>query len=117
MGMPEEDIGRSLGKLEGALRGFQENWAEQDRRAAEGRRILYGKFEELQTGFIGITHQVAGVVRDVAEMKPAVTDWVRTKDKAIGATTAASILGKMSYLVAGSVIALAVWLVDHFVVK
>jgi hypothetical protein len=116
MGMAPNEvdrISRSLGQLEGALKSFQENWQEQDRRAAEGRRLLYGKFEEIQTDVIDLTHKVANVMSDVAAMKPAVENWVASKNWALGAKAAALGIGTA----AGAVVAAAAWMVEHLLLK
>jgi hypothetical protein len=119
MGMPPEElnqVSRIVGGLEAKIESFEQNWQEQDRRAADGRKILYDKFSDLQLGFQNLGHKVSTVMADVAEMKPAVTDWVRTKDKALGAKTAASILGKLAYGLAGAIMLGIGWAIDHFLV-
>lgn len=108
------DLTLLVGGLSTEIKSFKENWVEQDRRAAEGRKYLYEKMEGVGREVQGLTHQIAAVVRDVTEMKPAVTDWVNSKNQAMGAKTAASILGKGVYLLAGGVAALAGWALSHF---
>ena len=46
-------------------------------------------------------------------MKPAVRDWVQTKQQALGAKTAAGALGKVVYMAGGVLLFLAGWLIDH----
>src|ERR1700722_13711365 len=94
-------LNRLVGGLEAKIDGFKDTWVEQDRRAAEGRRFLFDRVNGLSRDVQGLTHQVTSVVRDVADMKPAVTDWVTSKNQAMGAKTAASILGKGLYLLIG----------------
>jgi hypothetical protein len=102
-----------LNRLIGKIEAFQSNWQEQDRRAADGRKYLYDKMEVLGRDVQGLTHQVTAVVHDVAEMKPAVTDWVNSKNQAMGAKTAASILGKGAYLLMGGLMLVAGWAMAH----
>ena len=68
-------LNRLVGGLEAKIDGFKDTWVEQDRRAAEGRRFLFDRVDGLSRDVQGLTHQVTSVVRDVADMKPAVTDW------------------------------------------
>ena len=109
-----QTFARLVGGIEAKVEAFQSNWLDQDRRAAEGRRYLYDKMETIGKSVGDLTHEVRGVMQDVAEMKPAVTDWVAAKNQAMGAKTAASILGKGVYLLAGGAVALAGWAISHF---
>jgi hypothetical protein len=102
---------RIIGGLQAQLEGFQQNWQEQDRRAAEGRRILYQKIEGFGNDVIGISHKLEAVINDVKEMKPAVEDWVASKNQAKGAAWSAKIV----YVGLGAVGAGALWLFNHFV--
>lgn len=103
-----------VGGLKATIEAFQSNWQEQDRRAADGRRFLFDRMESLGSNVQDLTHQVKAVVSDVAEMKPAVKDWVDSKNQAMGAKTAASILGKGVYLMVGGIVALTGWAISHF---
>src|ERR1700722_5507140 len=111
--MSAEDSQQSLtlmvGGLKATIESFQSNWQEQDRRAANSRKFLFERMENVAHTVQDLTHQVGSVVKEVAEMKPAVTDWVNSKNQAMGAKTAASILGKGFYLGVGGVLALAGW--------
>ena len=46
-------------------------------------------------------------------MKPAVRDWVETKQQALGAKTAAGAFGKVIYMIGGALLFMAGWLIDH----
>jgi hypothetical protein len=116
LGMTADDtvaLNRLVGGLEAKIESFQSNWQEQDRRASEGRKFLYDKMEGLGRDVQGLTHQVTSVVHDVAEMKPAVTDWVNSKNQAMGARTAASILGRGTYLLIGGLVMAIGWALAH----
>lgn len=112
----DETRGLSLlvGGLKAQIEAFQSNWAEQDRRASDGRKFMFERIEGLGTNVRDLSHQVGSVVKDVAEMKPAVTDWVNAKNQAMGAKTAASILGKSVYILVGGCVALIGYVVAHF---
>ena len=104
----------SFAGLSASVNGFQENWKTQDERAAHGRQILYEKIDGFGRDLQGLTHQVRSVMQDVAEMKPAVTDWVNTKNQAMGAKTTASILGNGIYILIGGFFMLVGWALNHF---
>jgi hypothetical protein len=106
----EHAIARIIGGLEAKVEGFQTNWVEQDRRATEGRRFLFEKMDGVAKEVQHLTHTVADVVEDVSEMKPAVADWVATKNKAIGASGAA----RLMWTLLGGVGVAAVWIFAHF---
>jgi len=103
------------------IKAFQDSWTEQDRRAAEGRRILYGKVEEFGKQVTDFGHEVrdntnkvAGLAKDVAEMKPAVEDWKESKNKAIGATAAVKTIWIVGGSVTGSILLFLGWLFGNF---
>jgi hypothetical protein len=108
-----QNLDRVVGGLEAKVDAFQANWQEQDRRAADGRKYLYEKVEAFGREVQGFGHQLAAVATDVAEMKPAVRDWVSAKNQAMGAKTAAGILGRLAYLAGGGVILLVGWFIEH----
>jgi hypothetical protein len=110
----QRDITLLVGGLAAEIKSFKENWLEQDRRAADSRKYVYDEVKVIGREVQSLTHQVTTAVKDIAEMKPAVTDWVNSKNQAMGAKTAASILGKGVYLLAGGAVALAGWALSHF---
>jgi hypothetical protein len=108
--MEEQALSRIIGSLEAKVEGFQNNWQEQDRRASEGRRFLFEKMDGVAREVQHLTHTVADVVQDVADMKPAVADWVATKNKAIGASGAA----RFTWALLGAAICGVAWIFEHF---
>jgi hypothetical protein len=111
--MPSEDIDRALGELQGSLRNFQQNWQEQDRRAAQGRRELYQEFSLLKDRISRMSADVENLAVDVREMQPAVRDWVIVKAQGIGASAAASWIGRALLLAAGGLLTFIGWLFNH----
>jgi hypothetical protein len=107
------EIGRMVAGLQATVTAFQTNWGEQDRRAAEGRKALYERFEGVGRDVAALTHQVTSVVKDVAEMKPAVADWMASKARAEGASWAI----KVMWVVGGATAVGVGWGIDHFLVK
>jgi len=106
----EKVIARIVGGLEAKIEGFQINWQEQDRRASDGRKFLFEKMDGIGREVQSLTHIVGTVVQDVAQLKPAVADWVATKNQALGASGAA----RLMWAVLGAVIVGAGWIFQHF---
>jgi len=105
-----QSFARIIGGLEAQVASFQANWIEQDRRASDGRKFLFEKVDGVGKEVQHLTHTVADVVQDVAEMKPAVKDWVATKNQAIGASGFA----RVAWALIGGLVVLVGWLGDHF---
>lgn len=104
-----KNLDRIVGGLEAKIDAFQQNWQEQDRRASEGRKFLYEKVEGFGHNVQMLSNQITMVVRDVAEMKPHVQDWVNSKNRAEGAGVAIKTL----WAVGGAFLVGAGWLADH----
>src|SRR6202021_3689080 len=78
-------LGRMVAGVAAKVDAFQSNWQEQDRRAAEGRKFLYDRIEGFATNVQALAHKLESIDKDVSEMKPAVQDWVASKNRAEGA--------------------------------
>lgn len=109
----KQSLDRAVGKIEAKLDAFQANWVEQDRRASDGRKFLYERVENFGRDVQAMGHQLTTVVNDVAEMKPAVKDWVDTKNQAMGAKSTASILAKALYGLCGGLLIVVGWAISH----
>jgi|ERR1700721_1673965 len=103
-------LGRMVAGLAAKVDAFQSNWQEQDRRAAEGRKFLYDRIEGFATNVQALAHKLESIDKDVSEMKPAVQDWVASKNRAEGAAWSAKFL----WVLAGGVVVGVGWLFDHF---
>lgn len=103
-------LGRMVAGLAAKVDAFQSNWQEQDRRASEGRKFLYDRIEGFASNVQLLAHQLDVVVKDVAEMKPAVRDWVTSKNRAEGAAWSARIL----WVLGGGFVVGIGWVFDHF---
>ena len=106
-----------LAALTATVTAFQNNWSTQDERAAQGRRTIYEKVEGFGHDLQTLKVQVGALTKDVSELKPAVTDWVNVKNQAMGAKTAAGILGNAAYIGAGGLLVVAGWFINHFLLK
>lgn len=85
--MTEEtgQIRESIGALRASVENLTKIWAEQDRKANEGRRDLYDKFDELKDRFTALEGRVAQGLRDIADMQPAVDRMEVARHRAAGA--------------------------------
>jgi hypothetical protein len=106
-------IGRMVAGLQATVNAFQENWRIQDQRAADGRKMLYDKVEGFGNKVMELSNRVDTVVSDVAEMKPAVTDWVASKHRAEGASWAV----KVVWIGGGAMFGVICFGIDHFLIK
>jgi hypothetical protein len=96
--------------LQAQVAAFQQNWQEQDRRATDGRKFMYEKIEGYARDVQSLTHQMAIVVRDVAEMKPNVQDWIASRNKAAGA----AMVLRLVWIFGGAALGAAGWAIGHF---
>jgi phage shock protein A len=80
-----DNINRWIGGLQASVENLTRSWGEQDRKATEGRRELYRKFEELKNEVTRMTGRVDQLATDVAEIKPAVKKFEAAKNQNAGA--------------------------------
>lgn len=60
---------RAFGNLEGTVAAMATQWRRQEESAAEGRRRLYEKFEEVLGRVNTLSNNINNVQQDVAELK------------------------------------------------
>lgn len=87
-----DEISRAIGSLEGLVKSLTDTWVQQDQEATEGRRALYGKFEELKTEVNKTTAKVETLVREMSEIKPAVKNFEAARQRREGANSLMKIL-------------------------
>ena len=104
----------AFGALKGAVETFQRNWEKQDERASDSRRYLYEKMATVERTVDGLSHKVEVVTKDIAEIKPAVTDWVAAKNRGEGVGSTLGFLWKALWSVFGAALMAAAWLIEHF---
>ncbi len=109
----EETLREAFGALKGSVEQFQKNWQVQDNRAAQGRKYLYEKMETVSREVQGISHKVDTVTAEVAAMRPAVADWIDSKNQAIGARVAVKFLIRFLWSIGGAIVVGAAWLIEH----
>ncbi len=111
----------AFGALKGTVETFQKNWEKQDERASDSRRYLYEKMAtvERSVGAVertvdGLSHKVDAATKDIAEMKPAVTDWVASKNRGEGVGTALGYIWKALWAFGGASLMALAWFIEHF---
>ena len=93
------EVNRSIGALQSSVEALNRNWAEQYRKATEGRHDLYRKVEELKGEIIRMTGRVDHLTHEVGEIKPTVKGIVADKNQSKGANNIIRII--WGVLVAG----------------
>lgn len=91
MAAARTDVQRTIGSLEQAVKTLTEQWSKQDSEAAEGRRRLYEKVEELKGQQSRLATQVERLTEKYGEIAPAVKQFETTRQRAEGAKS----LGKL----------------------
>ena len=107
--MAENDGGlrQAFGEVVGKLNSFESNWRLQDERAERSRKFLYDKMEGVGITVQTLSTKVDKATDDINEMKPAVRDWVNTKNQFIGGRL---VIG----VVLGGIISGAAYAIAHF---
>jgi hypothetical protein len=83
---------RALGSLEASVKNVTETvanmtkaWAEQERNASEGRRVLHDKLDDVRGDVVALDRTVADLAKEMTEISPAVKEFKRQRERAIGA--------------------------------
>ena len=85
------EMSRSIGGLESSVKSLVSTWQAQEASASQGRRDMHQKFEALRNEVHAMATQVAGAIKDIADIKPSVQAFENAKAQAKGAQT----LGKV----------------------
>jgi phage shock protein A len=101
----EDNLERTIGRLEQAIKTLTATWAEQDRKATDGRRVLYDRMGELREGFAEMKAEMRGAVTDIAELKPVVKKLEARDNQAKGAAWAIRLVWGAIAGVAGAIAA------------
>jgi hypothetical protein len=83
---------RALGSLEASVENVTHTvanmtvaWAEQERNATEGRRELHDKIDDVRQVAFALASKVDGMAKEMIEISPAVREFRRQRERAIGA--------------------------------
>lgn len=79
------EMARTIGGLESTVKNLVTTWQSQEASASQGRRDLHRKVDELREDLHQVGNQVAGALKDIADIKPSVEAFENAKAQAIGA--------------------------------
>lgn len=82
----------TVGALKGAVETLTVTWAEQDRKANDGRRELYRKVDTLGTDITKMGKDIEFLSQEVSEIKPAVRTLENRGHQTRGAKAAMGLL-------------------------
>ena len=85
------EMSRWIGSSRHRCGSLVQTWQAQEASASQGRRDLHQKFEALRGEFHAVATQVAGALKDIADIKPSVQAFENAKAQAKGA----QMLGKI----------------------
>ncbi len=88
----EREASRAIGSLESSVRHLTETWQRQDKEAADGRRRLHEKIEELTSQQAALTGKVGKQTEELAEIKPAIKRFEAQRQRQEGAASLFKVL-------------------------
>lgn len=78
------EVSRLIGSLQSSVETLTRQWGEQDRKATEGRRELYHKFDEIKTEVTELSGRLGRMAEEVTAMKPSVQTFDQLHQQGIG---------------------------------
>lgn len=78
-------MSRALGQLEASVTAMRDLWMRQEQTAAEGRRLLHTKFDELKTEVTKNIETTKTLAEDLSEIRPAIDEFKNQRQRQIGA--------------------------------
>lgn len=114
--MTDEDntLYRAFGRLEGRVEQLIQQWGTQDKNAAEGRKALYEKVEELRVDVTGLDGRVETLTTEVSSMKPQVQASHDRHQQGIGSKKIIALVWSAIVTVIGGSTVLVVEVLRHF---
>jgi hypothetical protein len=97
------EMSRSIGGLESTVKTLVSTWQSQEVTASQGRRDLHQKFEVLRNDVHSLAGQIAGALKDIADIKPSVHAFENAKEQAIGAQKLGKIIWGALFFMGGGV--------------
>lgn len=102
------EISRLIGSLQSSVETLTRQWGEQDRKATEGRRELYRKFDEIKGEVTELAGRVGQMAQKIADMQPLVETFDEMHQQGIGSKRTlgllwAAVIGVVGALSAGLV--------------
>jgi chromosome segregation ATPase len=90
---------QTIGRLSEAIDGLKQTvqnqmtmWANQEKNASEGRRILHDKVEDLKDTVTDVVNRVASVETKLTEIKPEVQEFKNQREQQKGAMKLGKVL-------------------------
>lgn len=78
------EISRLIGSLQSSVETLTRQWGEQDRKATEGRRELYRKFEEIKSEVTQLAGRLTNMAEEIGRMRPSVQTFDKMRQQGIG---------------------------------
>lgn len=85
-------MAEKIGGLTSSVQSLEHNWRNQEEKASNGRAVLHAKIDDLRNDFLDVRGKLAGVIADVAEMRPTVDEIKTAKERAVGAIMMSRVL-------------------------
>lgn len=83
---------RALGSLEASVKNVTDTvasmtmaWAEQERNATDGRRVLHKKMDDIKDDVSSLAGRVNNMAKEMSEISPAVKEFRNQRERAKGA--------------------------------
>lgn len=108
------EISRLIGMLQASVETLTRQWGEQDRKATDGRRELYRKFDEIKTEVTELAGRVGRMAEEISDMKPSVDTFDQQHQQGIGSKKTLAIGWSILIGMIGAISAGAVELIHLF---
>lgn len=100
---------RALGSLESSVKAVTDTvasmtraWAEQERNASDGRRVIHKKLDEVKNDLALLTGRVNTMGERLAEISPAIDEFQNQRQRQIGARSLGKYLWSAMLAAAGA---------------
>jgi uncharacterized protein YoxC len=115
------EMARTIGGLESTVKGMVQTWQSQEASASQGRRDLHQKVDSLrqefhdhQTDLHDMGAQIAGALKDIAEMRPTIEQVRNAKEQAAGVVIAGRWFSRGAYWVVFVITLGAGWVISNW---
>jgi uncharacterized protein YoxC len=116
------EMARTIGGLESTVKGMVQTWQSQEASASQGRRDLHQKVDALrdefhahQTDLHDMGTQIAGALKDIAEMRPTVDQVRSAREQVTGAVVAGRWLSRGVYWIAFALTLGVGWVLSNWI--
>lgn len=116
------EMARTIGGLESTVKSMVQTWQSQEASASQGRRDLHQKVDALreefhahQTDLHDMGTQIAGALKDIADMRPTVEQVRAAREQATGAVIAGRWFSRGIYWFAFVLTLGAGWVISNWI--